>query len=63
MDGTVEFTRLASGDWQVELAEEELDPRYGATYESTLPAGAVPANCRVVTGEVTRMDLWARSRH
>jgi hypothetical protein len=56
--GTLELPRLTPGPWQVELSDEEIDPEHGATYFGTQPAGEVPSNCRVLAGEVTRVDLW-----
>lgn len=56
--GIVVFSRLTPGAWQVVLAEEEIDPDYGATYFGTKSAGEIPANCRVFEGETTRVDLW-----
>jgi hypothetical protein len=57
-DGALRFERLTPGRWQVQLSAEEIDPAQGATYWGGKSGGEIPANCTVLAGEVTRVELW-----
>jgi carboxypeptidase family protein len=56
--GRIALELLTPGPWQVERAEAEIDPSFGATQLGRREAEPVPSNCVVHAGETTRVELW-----